>query len=91
MKRNNICIVLSFMFLITVFWSRKAYCMSEDVFPTSTATINSGQSGSFEQAEYMDESKFITSGIFVYRIIDETQREIEIRGINTSETKLAIP
>ncbi len=91
MKRNNICIVLSFMFLITVFWSRKADCMAEDVFPTSTPTINSGQSGSFEQAEYMDESKFITSGIFVYRIIDETQREIEIRGINTSETKLAIP
>lgn len=91
MKRNIISFIVSVLFIITVLMSRKADCMAADAFPTSTPVINNGQTGGSVQADYTDESKFITSGSFIYRVIDETKKEIEIRGINTSEAKLAIP
>lgn len=41
--------------------------------------------------EWRQTDKFINSGIYTYRIINEADKSIEIRGINSQEPKITIP
>lgn len=41
--------------------------------------------------EWMDESQYKVSGNYTYRVINEAQKEIEIRKIDTTESVLNIP
>lgn len=91
MKRYFICILLSLVFITVVFTSQKSDCKASMAFPTSTPDTKSDLPGNTIQSAWLDESGFITSGNYVYRIIDEIKKEIEIRGINSSESKLVIP
>lgn len=91
MKRYFICILLSLVFITVVFTSQKSDCKASMAFPTAAPQPVSDLPGNTIQSAWLDESGFITSGNYVYRIIDETKKEIEIRGINSSESKLVIP
>ena len=54
-------------------------------------SVSADAEGERKLAEWQKTDGLITSGIYTYRITDEAAKEIELRGINSSESNIIIP